>query len=78
MRHSLGEMRISRGSDPFQMLSWRIVEDAISFAKLGMGWCGKRLTRKHCSGVVVDGYHPCSGLDDGDKVVLDNKSLCAV
>ena len=54
------------------------MEDAISFAKLGMGWCGKRLTRKHCSGVVVDGYHPCSGLDDGDKVVLDNKSLCAV
>ena len=38
MRHSVGERRISRGSDPFQMMSWRMVEDGISGYAAGGGF----------------------------------------
>lgn len=47
MRHSPGERRISRGSDPFQMMSWRMVEDAISLcargASDGLRVCGEKV-----------------------------------
>lgn len=35
-----------------------------------MGWgCGEKLVaQKHCCRVVMDGYHPCSGVvDDGER-----------
>lgn len=44
--------------------------------RLGMGWgCGERLARKHFCGVVADWYHPCSGRDEGEEVIVDNESL---
>lgn len=44
-----------------------------------MGWgCGERLAQKHCCRAVVNGYHPCSGRDDGEEFFLDNESLYSV
>lgn len=42
-----------------------------------MGGGGEKLAQKHCCRVVVNGYHPCSGLGAtmANEVILDNERL---
>lgn len=44
---------------------------------MGLG-CDETLAQKHCCRVVVDRYHPCSGAEDGEEIILDNESLYPV